>query len=273
MKKVQIFFCKNFPKESKMNKKLEVKDLNIEHLAAVMTLQDKIIANFKPDEKHFILKRSANEFMKALDSDTTHMIGIFDGDRLVAQSIFELPQQGKPRDLPDFANDINPEDLVIYKATLVDVDYRGLGLMQKLLNYREKKAKEAGRKTAISQIAIDNPASWINALKNGMSIRKVARDPDDQAKVLYMQKDFYAPEMIYRPEDMYVMYVGKDIHKEIPALFNKMHYRAAHGFHGVGLDKHTNSIVWVKADKGKPEKTVFKTQRYVSSFQDRTIRN
>lgn len=41
-----------------MTKKLKIKDLNIENLADVLKLQDKIIAGFHEDEKHFILKRS-----------------------------------------------------------------------------------------------------------------------------------------------------------------------------------------------------------------------
>ncbi len=46
----------------------------------------------------------------------------------------------------------------------------------------------------------------------------------------------------------FAMYIGKDIHKEIPALFNKMRHFAAKGYRGVRLDKETNSIIWVKSD-------------------------
>lgn len=230
-----------------MKKNLIVKKLNITHLPAVMGLQDKIIANLHPDEQHFILKRSCEDFIKALDSENTHMIGIFDGERLVAQSIFEFPKNGAKREYAEFAGDKENEELVVYKATLIDVEYRGQGLMQDLLNYRERKAIEAGKKTAISQIAIDNPASWINALKNGMSIRKVDEDPADGAKVLYMQKDFEASESsISADTEAFKMYIGEDIHREISALFNKMRYFALKGYCGIGIDRRTNSIVWAK---------------------------
>ena len=172
-----------------MKKNLEIKELNIAHLADVLKLQDKIIEGLNQDEQHFILRRSVEDFMKALDSEDTHMLGVFDGDKLVAQSIFEFPQDNQKRDMEEFAGEVPNSDLVIYKATLVDKDYRGMGLMSKLLDYREMKAKMAGKKVAIHQIAIDNPASWINALKNGMSIRKVDNDPDDGAQVLYLQKE------------------------------------------------------------------------------------
>ena len=147
-----------------MSEQLEVKNLNIEHLSGVMELQNKIIANLQEDEKHFILKRSAAEFLKALDGENVYMLGIFDGDKLVAQSMFEFPENVGKRELAEFAPEIDCDDLVIYKATLVDPSYRGRGLMQELLRLREQKAKIEGKKTAISQIAIDNPASWINAI-------------------------------------------------------------------------------------------------------------
>ena len=258
-----------------MNKNLQVKDLNIEHLADVLKLQDKIIAGFHEDEKHFILKRSVEDFMRALDSESTHMVGVFDDDKLVAQSIFEFPQDNQKRDLEEFAGDIPNSDLVIYKATLVDKEYRGMGLMKSLLEYREMKAIQAGKKVAINQIAIDNPASWINALKNGMSIRKVDKDPDDGAKVLYLQKDFYADKDNYTNDDnTFFMYIGKDIHKEIPALFNKMCHFVEKGYKGISLDKHTNSIVWAKSEN---ENNNYMLKRIVNdlfaSYPNRTTRS
>ena len=128
----------------KMAKNLVVKELGIENLSAVLQLQDKIIENLHEDEKHFILKRSVDDFMKALDSESTHMLGVFDGDKLVAQSIFDFPQNGQKRDMPEFAGEEANDDLVIYKAILVDSDYRGTGLMKNMLDFIEKKAVDAG---------------------------------------------------------------------------------------------------------------------------------
>ena len=254
-----------------MSSRLKIKDLNIEHLADVLKLQDKIIAGLHEDEKHFILKRSVEDFMKALDSETTHMVGVFDGDKLVAQSIFEFPKNGQKRDLEEFAYDVVNDDLVIYKATLVDMDYRGQGLMSSLLDYREKKAKQAGKKVAINQIAIDNPASWINALKNGMSIRKIDNDPEDGAKVLYLQKELDKQyDEVVDEKNEFSMYIGKDIHKEIPALFNKMRHFVEKGYRGIRLDKQTNSIIWVKSEDDVMPKAMI---NLYSSSQGKTIRS
>ncbi len=236
-----------------MTKKLEVKELKMEHLSAVLQLQDKIIAGLHEDEKHFILRRSAEDFIKALDSENTHMLGVFDGDKLVAQSIFDFPQKSQKREMPEFAGNIPHDELVIYKAILVDTEHRGSGLMKSMLAFIENKAVQAGKKHSIIQIAIDNPASWISALKNGMSIRKVDKDPEDGAKVLYLQKTFEAkntPVSLYNL-DRFAMYIGQDIHKEIPALFNKMQYWVARGYQGIGIHKETNSILWAKDGAAK----------------------
>ena len=51
-----------------MNKKqLTVKKLDINNLADVMKLQEKIISGLHPDEQHFILHSTAEDYMKSLD--------------------------------------------------------------------------------------------------------------------------------------------------------------------------------------------------------------
>lgn len=216
----------------------KIKELNIENLEDVQKLQKKIIENLHTDERHFILERSADDFMKALSSEKTHMLGVFDDDKLIAQSVFAFPENNKERDMPEFAGEIANDEMVVYKAILVDPQYRGSNLMQKMLEYIEAKAKSMGKKHSIIQIAIDNPASWINALKHGMSVRKVDEDPEDKAKVLYMQKEIghnQVPSKEYGSE--FHMSIGHDIHKEIPALFNRMQYRIEQGYHGIKLEK------------------------------------
>ena len=172
-----------------MAKKLEIKQLNIEHLSAVMDLQKKVIDGLQEDEKHFVLTRSAQDFIKALEHENTYMLGVFDGDKLIAQSIFAYPQNGQERDIPEFAEDVPNAELVVYKAVLVDKDYRGCGLMRHMLDYIEQESKKFGKKTSIIQIAMDNPASWMSAMNNGMIICKVDHDPYDNAKVLYLKKN------------------------------------------------------------------------------------
>ena len=169
-------------------KHLTAKKLNDNHLQDVMALQKKIIDNLHPDERHFILQRSAEEFQQHLNGKSSGMLGVFDGDRLVAQMVYGLPRNGEKRDMPEFRPDIANDHLVIYEAVLVDPEYRGSSLMKRMLGFVEEQAAVHGRKHSLIQIAIDNPASWINALHHGMFITRVDRDPVDGAKVLYLEK-------------------------------------------------------------------------------------
>jgi hypothetical protein len=141
----------------------------------------------------------------------------------------------------------------------VDPDYRGSSLMQRMLGYIETNAIDEGRKHSIIQIAVDNPASWINALHHGMSITKVDNDPSDGVKVIYLEKDI-TPKTITLPfvrdnQQTYSMFLGNDIHKKIPTLFNKMQYLVESGYQGIYLDKGTQSLIWQK-DMNSNEETM-----------------
>ena len=168
---------------------LTLKKLDIANLQDVMSLQTRIISNLHPDEQHFILHRTEKDYLKSLSGTSSNMLGVFDNDKLIAQIIYALPQNGEQRDMPEFKSDIPNNELVIYEAILVDSSYRGGSLMKKMLEYIEENLIDENRTHSIIQIAIDNPASWINALKHGMSITKVDKDPADGVKVIYLEKE------------------------------------------------------------------------------------
>ena len=235
-----------------MNKKhLTVKKLDISNLADVMKLQEKIISGLHPDEQHFILHRTAEDYMKSLDGKSSNMLGVFDGDVLIAQTVFNMPQNGEERDMPEFKPDLENKDLVLYEAILVDPAYRGSSLMKKMLEYIEGHALDNGRTHAIIQIAVDNPASWINALHHGMSITKVDLDPNDGAKVIYLEKEIAhsnTPTLraANNNHQTYSLFLGENIHARIPSLFNKMQYLVQNGYKGVSLNKETQSLIFEK---------------------------
>ena len=117
--------------------------------------------------------------------------------------------------MPEFKPNTPNEDLVIYEAILVDPAYRGSSLMKRMLNYIEAHALDNGRKHSIIQIAVDNPASWINALHHGMSITKVDLDPSDGAKVIYLEKNIHQQEqkapLLQDNNKTYTMYLGEKL--------------------------------------------------------------
>ncbi len=237
-----------------MSKKhLKVQKLNETHLKNVMQLQERIISGLHPDEQHFILHRTEADYMKSLNGTSSNMLGVFDEDKLIAQVVYGMPQNDEPRDIPEFKSDTPNKDLVIYEAILVDPAYRGSSLMKRMLEYIEANAVDEGRKHSIIQIAVDNPASWINALHHGMSITKVDLDPSDGVMVIYLEKEIkHNPAKKQFPlntEKTYSMHLGNNIHAKIPSLFTKMQYLINNGYHGVSLNKETQSLIWQKNEK------------------------
>lgn len=230
-------------------KHLTVKKLDGTNLKDVMYLQQKIIAGLHPDEQHFILHRTESDYMKSLNGTDSNMLGVFDGEELIAQTIYGTPQNNSTRDMPEFKPDIPNENLVIFEAILVDPAYRGSSLMKRMLEYIEEHAIDEKRTHSIIQIAVDNPASWINALHHGMSITKVDLDPSDGVKVIYLEKNIKAKApspLIQDNRKTYSMYLGENIHKKIPALFMKMQHLISLGYQGVSLNKETQSLIWQK---------------------------
>src|SRR5574344_2122738 len=232
------------------NQNLILKKLDITDLKNLIDLQDKIIAGFHPDEQHFILHRTAEDFIKALKSETTFVFGLYDNDKLVSQSILALPKDNEKRELSEFLSDKKNSELAIYKAVLVAPEYRGQGLMKRMLQIREDMARFNGRNIAITQIAADNPASWVNEIQYGMQITKIGYDPEDNAQVIYLQKSLDTKgEKRINYFNPYKMSLGKDVHKRVPILFNKMQELSAQGLVGTSWDKETNSIIWFQEMK------------------------
>jgi len=238
-----------------MSKKhLIVKKLDGSNLKDVMSLQQKIISGLHPDEQHFILHRTEADYMKSLNGKSSNMLGVFDGEELIAQTVYGTPHNGETRDMPEFKPNTPNEDLVIYEAILVDPAYRGSSLMKRMLEYIEQNAIDDGRKHSIIQIAVDNPASWINALHHGMSITKVDLDPTDGVKVIYLEKRINPEPATQLSQDnnkTYTMFLGDNIHKKIPSLFMKMQYLISKGYKGISLNKETQSLIWQKEEKQK----------------------
>ncbi len=228
-----------------MENDLELKKLDNNDLDNLIQLQNKIIAGLHPDEQHFILHRTREDFAKALNSPNAHVFGLFDGKKLVAQSILTLPGDNQTRELPEYASQYKNSEIAVFKAVLVDQEYRGRGLMKRMLKTREEVARFHGRKIAITQIAADNPASWVNALQYGMQITKVGFDPEDGAKVIYLQKALYRSETpALNLNKCSKLALGSDVHANVPILFNKMQKMSQCGLIGTAWDKERNAILW-----------------------------
>ena len=255
-------------------KHLIAKKLDGSNLTDVMNLQARIISSLKEDEQHFILHRTEKDYMESLNGKSSNMLGVFDQDELIAQIVYRTPKDNEPRDIPEYKPEIPNHDLVIYEAILVDPSYRGASLMKRMLEHIEANELENNRNHAIIQIAVDNPASWINALHHGMNITKVDLDPTDGVKVLYLEKSLVPEQkssLIQDNSKTYSLYLGDNIHKKIPTLFMKMQHLISKGYKGVSLDKETKSLIWQKEENIKKKLHIFDIINYKKYQQTGTL--
>ncbi|MDD4557076.1 MAG: hypothetical protein PHE89_07125 [Alphaproteobacteria bacterium] len=223
---------------------LTAKRLKPENIHDVVALQETIVQNLHPDEQHFIIKKSEQDFMKTLKNDNNYVLGVYDHDKLVAQSILSLPQNYQEREMPEYEGNHQNEDIAIYKSILVNPHYRKHGLMKKMLETFETLDSVKQRKVALIQIAVDNPASWINAMKHGMHISKVAHDPEDDAMVIYLKKDLQKKQDAKESAkgDYHLKIDDKILHHP-EILFQKMQ-KLSQTMIGGSWDKESQSIVW-----------------------------
>lgn len=231
-----------------MKKELEIKNLTLGNLPQVIELQEKIVKNLHVDEQHFVLHRTGEDFKKALNSKHTHILGIFDGDNLIGQTIFSCPVNNHKREMAEFLPDAEHDKLLIYKAIFVDPQYRGSGLMKAMLEKIEHEMLKEGKETSIIQIAVDNPASWISAMHHGMEITKIDLDPEDSAQVMYLQKKLHKKSQGFQAVSECKLPLGSDIHKNMPILFNKMKNLTEKGYHAAFFDKSANQLIWHKSE-------------------------
>ncbi|MFV0626680.1 MAG: GNAT family N-acetyltransferase [Alphaproteobacteria bacterium] len=228
---------------------LKAKKLTEQNIKDIMALQKTITENLHPDEQHFICKKSEQEFMKTLKSEENYVLGVFDQDNLIAQSTLYMPKNGKEREMSEYEDQLANEDVAIYKTILVSPHYRKHGLMKKMLETFETLDEVKAKKAALIQIAVENPSSWVNALKHGMKITKVAKDPEDDAMVLYMKKAFDTKheEKVVAGEG-YALNINEQLLKHPQILFNKMTLVSENMVGGI-WDKETKSIIWQQKAK------------------------
>jgi GNAT superfamily N-acetyltransferase len=171
-------------------------------------------------------------------------------NKLIGQSILSLPNDKENRELSEYCSEYKNSEIAVFKAVIADPEYRGNGIMKKMLKIREEIAAENGRKIAISQIAADNPSSWINALRNGMKVTKVGLDPEDDAKVVYLKKGLKSQDVLkYNKENKYDLLLSGDVHKSANILFNKMVRLSEGGYVGIDWNRENHTLSWYKREE------------------------
>lgn len=172
-----------------MNESLQLTKLTINDLDNVLKLQEKIISGLPESQKHFTVHRTKEEFVDALTSPSKFVYGVYIGKSLVAQSILEFLDGNNNNSewLQASGYQYKASDIAVYKAVLVDPQYRGQGLMGRMLQAREDMSIMSGKKVSLCKISLDNVFSLKNALTHGMDIINMKKE-QGHCKV-FLQKE------------------------------------------------------------------------------------
>lgn len=104
-----------------------------------------------------------------IENPRFYVIGYFDEDKLIAVSSFDY-KCGKLIGKVDFPDYCDTSKLVEFGFTMVHSDYRGNGIMKKLVSFLLEEAKIQGFKWAFGKVHKDNFASSKSLIHNGFKV-------------------------------------------------------------------------------------------------------
>lgn len=103
-----------------------------------------------------------------IENKRFYIIGVFENDQLCAVSSFDY-KCGKLIGKIDFPENCNTEKLVEIGFTMVHSNFKGKGIMKKMIEFLVEKAKTDGFEWVFSKVHKDNLASSKSLLKCGFN--------------------------------------------------------------------------------------------------------
>jgi ribosomal protein S18 acetylase RimI-like enzyme len=173
-----------------------IERLTPEHMAQVLALHEETRAALTEEQKMFLLPQEASYFEKFLTKKSGVMLGIFAGDRLVAQIVLMGPLSvdeviGKhaiTRNDVTFHHVGAMDSIVAIKSMTVSPSYRGNELSQHMLTAALEQPITLQADQVFAQISVENTRSWELFLRNGFGVVAAGIDPGDQKPRFILQK-------------------------------------------------------------------------------------
>ena len=169
-----------------LNHSYSIQILNIQHLAQIIDLQDKVHEHLPEDEKDFVLYRTPDYFEGHLSSNI--VIGIFDNSdqhdqsALIAQAVILIDPE---------------ENRATIQCILVDPNHRGKGLSHALIDHWISIARQEGCQTLNARIHANNTHSQNAFKKAGVIIENTIEDDSLDRPVLRVSSPL--PQETYKP--------------------------------------------------------------------------
>lgn len=208
-----------------------VRILSGNDLENIMGLQQAIVDDLGEGQTKIHVK-SREDFEQKLARPNL-MFGIFDGDRLVAQSCMTKENiSDMPRTISRF---LNSNDSYTVEGVLVNPEYRGRGLMHHLLDYTLGVAQANGISTLHAEVDVHNPASFVSFLHKDFFIGRAYIDPSDNGET-------YA---LYHSVQNSVVFRDSTSVNELPinSSFEQIQRIISTGNCGVACNKENGTIV------------------------------
>jgi len=135
----------------------------------------------------FLAQRTLEDFASVLgDEENAVSIGVRDGERLVGYTLctrsFDHPYSGVV-----CLRSLDPQGTVLYsgRGTVIDPDYQGRFLTQRLFAARQQALVERGVQHMVGLVDVGNYASIANILRAGACLAGFARDQTSLNYVAY----------------------------------------------------------------------------------------
>lgn len=171
------------------NQRYEIRQLDSSHLGQIINLHKTVLNALPDDEKPFLLPKSPEYFTKLFNKVSPHkVIGIVEGNQLIAKSIAVYPTKNKPESGMTVMDDqpLSTSVSVLQGVTVLP-RYRGNRLMHEMVHAWINHSLMARRKHVLSEVEVRNIASWSVFLDEGLEITRIVQDPDDGAWLYNMQ--------------------------------------------------------------------------------------
>ena len=132
-------------------------------LEAILELQDK---TFDELQNPAILRKNSKEMFMSCLKPPHYTLGVFLQNKLIALAILYFPGSGD-ENLSNIIDSKICDFAANFKLVIVDSEYRGNGLQNRLSQQLEDYAKQSGIKLLCATISPNNKYSRINFEKNG----------------------------------------------------------------------------------------------------------
>jgi len=179
-----------------ITKDLTLRTLGLSDLHKLMFLQNSIVVQLPETRKNFVAVKTELEFADRM-TNLGVMQGVFTqaagSEQLVAYSCIALPTPQWPTaDLALESHVTLPyhhSELAVLQSCVVDSDYRGQGLLKKMIANAEMICAAKGRYNVMAKLSVANTDSLKGFMSQGYSVKLAGQALNDGRKVFFLHKD------------------------------------------------------------------------------------